>query len=476
MRVAPTAALIAVLLGSAAPEAAGAAAPAQPLDLRGAVRYALDHDPTVLARRATVAQNESTFARNHAAEFPAVAGSLQNQLAKTNGNNAGTFQQFGLNQAQVFSQNTAQVGATYNLYNGSLTQIQAQQAKRQVEAGRADEQRAEQQLASDVATAWYGAVQRREALRLAEGDRVYQQQLLAAAQAQERVGRVAGVDVLRAQVNELRSESNLTSARADEINARESLAQRIGAPPETAFALPPELPEPALPTTPVDALVRAAQDARTDVASARAQVAVARLADAAIETDRRPQLALNAAFGNQTSPTTFVQEQAQIDQQNALRSAAGLPPIPNVIRGVPGFWQIGATETFSLPLIEYGTRRAAHRAARAQVDAALATLSSTESGVATDVRQALRGAQTAAANLATAREGQRLGAESARIAQLQYRNGLISLTDATSAEQSALQAASDLVAARVSYLDALVRLRLAVGVADPLAIVQPGAP
>ncbi len=466
MRALIAGAALAAVAGFGLPAGAWAA-PAQPLDLSGAVRYALDHDPTVLARRATLAQNESTFARNHAAEFPSLSGSLQNQLAKSNGNNGGSFQQFGLSQAQVFSQNTAQVATVYNLYNGSLNQIQAQQAKRQIESARFDERRAEQQLASDVAAAWYGAVQRRDALRLAEGDRAYQLQLLAAARAQERVGRVAGVDVLRAQVNELRSESNLTSARADEVNARESLAQRIGALPDTPFALPPELPEPALPTTPVESLVDAALGARADVASARAQVGVARLADAAIETDRRPQLQLSGSFGNIETPTTAT---------SATQVIPGFGVVPGTSVTRPGFWQLGASETFTLPFIEYGTRRAAHRAARAQVDASLATLASTESGVATDVRQALRGAQTASANLATAREAQRLGAESARIAQLQYRNGLISLTDATSAQQSALQAATDLVAARVTYLNALVRLRVAVGVADPLAVVQPGAP
>jgi outer membrane protein TolC len=451
---------LAAAVGLGLPGAAGAAAPQQ-LDLSGAVRYALAHDPAVLARRATLAQNESTYARDHAAEFPAVSGSLQNQVAKSNGNNGGSFTQFGLSQAQVFSQNTAQIGATYNLYNGSLNQVQAQQAKRQVEGARYDERRAEQQLAGDVAAAWYAAVQRRDALRLAEGDRAYQLQLLEAARAQERVGRVAGVDVLRAQVNELRSESNLTSARADDANARESLAQRIGAPPETSFALPAELPEPPLPAASADSLVAAALGARADVASARAQVAVARLADAAIETDRRPQLQLSGAFGNTESPTT--------QTIGLLGTSFG-----QIAR--PGFWQFGATESFTLPFIEYGARRAAHRAARAQIDAAQASLDSAESGVATDVRQALRGAQTASANLATAREAQRLGAESARIAQVQYRNGLISLTDATSAQQSALQAATDLVAARVTYLNALVRLRVAVGVADPLAVVQPGAP
>jgi outer membrane protein TolC len=84
--------------------------------------------------------------------------------------------------------------------------------------------------------------------------------------------------------------------------------------------------------------------------------------------------------------------------------------------------------------------------------------------------------KTAAGILVTSREAGRLGAESARIAQLQYRNGLISLTDATAAEQSALSAANDLVVARVNYLTALVRLRASVGVADPVAVVDLGGP
>jgi len=307
--------------------------------------------------------------------------------------------------------------------------------------------------------------QQREAVRLAVGDRAYQQALLDAARAQERVGRVAGVDVLRAQVNALRSDATLTSDVAAEANARETLAQRIGAPYDTPFALPGTLPEPPLPRTPVEALIAQARDARSDIASARAQVAVARLVDAAIESDRRPQLQLTGAFGNSETPAA---------QTSGAQVIDGFF-FPATSNNRVGFWQIGASETFTLPLIEYGARRAQHRAAHAQLDAALATLASNESSVATDVRQALRGVQTANANLITEREAERLGAESARIAQLQYRNGLISLTDATAAEQSALSAANDLVVAQVTYLNALVHLRTSVGVADPVAIVDLGA-
>lgn len=457
MRLALACAALVAFASSGIP--AAAITTTAPLDLRGAIAYALDHDPTVLSDRATLAQNEATFAKNHAAEFPSIAGSLQNQMAKTNGNNGGSFSQFGLTQAQIFSQNTAQIGSTWNIYNGSLNQVQAQEAKRLVESQRATVRRAEQQLAQDVATAWYNAVSRREDVRLAEGDRTYQQELLDAAQAQERVGRVAGVDVLRARVNELRSESNLTSALADEANARESLAQRIGAPPDTAFALPQVLPEPPPPKTPVDELVAIALGARPDIAGARAQIAYAKLTDAAIDTDRRPQIQLTGAFGNSETP--------------AQTQMAGFPSLPPQR---PGFWQLGATTTLTIPFIEYGSRRAAHAAAQAQIDAAQAALFSAQNGVEVNVRQSLRATQTTAANLVTAREADRLGAESARIEQLRYRNGLSTITDVTSAQQSALQAAQDLVTARVNYLDALVGLRVAVGVADPLSIADSGAP
>ncbi|MFN2459259.1 MAG: TolC family protein [Candidatus Velthaea sp.] len=451
---------------------APAGAQAVPLDLPAAVRYALEHSPNVLSRRATVENDEAQYARLHANELPPVTGTLQNQLSKSS-NAAGSFQQFGLSQQNNFSQNTAQVGSTWTVYNGSNAQIQAQQAKRQIESARGDLQRAQQQLAQEVTNAYFAVSARRENVRLTTADRAYQQALLDVARANERVGRAAGVDVLRAQVNELRAESTLATAISDEATARETLAQAIGAPPDMRFAFPDVLPEPVLPAAPLASLVALAKANRSDIASARAQVAVARLADALIETDRRPQIQLTGAFGNQTSPTTLVQQQLQRDLQNQQLATLGQPLLPPVVpRGSPGFWQIGATSTFNLGFVDYGARHAQHRAARAGIDSAQATLTSTENAVETDVRQALRTAQTSAANLATAKQAAALGAESARIAQLQYRNGLISLTDATQAQQTNLQSQTDLANARVSYIGAVVHLRVAVGTSDPVAVVD----
>jgi outer membrane protein TolC len=471
MRTVPVCAALAaaIVLAPIAARAQSRLGPAA-LDLRGCVAYALAHSPTILTRRATLAQDESAFARARANELPPVTGLLQNQVQKS-ANSQGALAAYGLTSSSVFSQNTAQIGTVWNIYNGSSNQLQAQQAKRIMEAARDDLRRAEDQIAQDVTNAYFTVAARHGTVTLDQFDRAYQQQLVDNARINEKVGRAAGVDVLRAEVDELRAQAALTTALSDEATAREALAATIGAPPDTPFAVPVDIPEPAVPQTPLQALIEVASANRTDIASAKAQVASAELGDSLIDTDLKPAIQLTGAFGNQNSPTANAQTAAQLAAQNAQLIAAGQPPLSTVISHA-GFWQLGATETFQIGLIDYGARAAAHRAARAQIEAAVANLASARHAVETDVRQAVRGVQTAAANLTTSKEAARLGAESARISQLQYKNGLISLTDATQAEQTNLSAQNDLVTARVAYVEAIVHLRVAIGTQEPLAVVD----
>jgi outer membrane protein len=463
VRIGFLAAIIAVCCGM---QPAGAQSPAPPLDVRAAVAYALDHSPSIASRRATLASDEAQYAKDHAAEYPPVTGLLQNQLTKQSNGTAGSLEQFGFipasNSISTFSQNIAQLGTQWTLYNGSYNQTLSQRAKRQVETDRENLRRAQQQLAQDVSNAYYAVSVRRETVRLDTADGSYQEALLQVARDNERVGRAAGVDVLRSQVNALRARAALVTAQSDEATARESLAQTIGAPPEAAFLFDDVLPEPALPATPLTDLIASAEANRSDIAGAVAALANARLSNSIIDSDRLPTLALNAAFGNQFIPT---------QNTGGINFLTG-QPLPPAARGNTGFWQIGATETLQIGFVEYGSRRAQHRAAHAAIDSAQTALDTTRFAVESDVRQAHRGAQTAAANLATAKQASALGAESARIAQLQYKNGLISLTDATQAERDNLSAQNDLVNARVTYIGAIVHLRVAVGTADPLAIVD----
>lgn len=454
------------------------------LDALGAVSYALGHAPSLLAQRAIALGDDSTFAKMRAGEYPSLGAQLQNQLAKS-ANQPGQFAQFGITPSNNFSENTAQLQSTYTLYNGTQ-QISAQQAKKQLENAQFELRRQEEQTAISVSNAFYTLAADRGVVALDEGDLAYQQELLAEAQAEERVGRVAGVDVLKAEVAVARSQSALVGARSAEQNDREALAVAIGAPAETLFDVPQTLPEPPMPSTPLDQLATMAKMNRPEIAEARAALDASKLTDAAVDSDLRPVVAINGSFGSQVSPTEFVQEQQEIDESNkeaiesydaekALFPTALIPPpvlLPSVNRHVPGFWQFNIVSTFQVPLYDYGQRAAAHHAARAQIVSSLASLYNAYDSVEADVNTSRRNLTTAAEKLRLAKLSANLGAETARIAQLQYKNGLISFTDVSQTEQTALSAQNDLLAARVQYVTALIKLRVALAPPDTAAAVD----
>lgn len=453
------------------------ASAATPLTLQDSVIYALSHNAAIAAKKSALASAQAAFTKARAQELPPVTGTLQNQLARSS-NAGGQFAQFGIAPSNKFSQNTAQIGTQWTLYNGSLTQIQAQEGNRQLQSARADLKQTEEQVANTTVSAYFGVASKENGSLIARNNLTYQQALLTVARAKERAGLVAGVDVLRADTAVQQALSTNLIAQSDAQTARETLAQSIGAPIETPFAVTSNVPEPALPSQTVEALSAIAQANRPDIAIAQANLAVAKLSRAAIDTDLRPQISLNGAFGNQLSPTNAAAQAAQVNTINAQCASGLLPPSQcagapfTFNRGTPGFWQIGATTTLGIPLIDYGTRKTAHAAGDESIRAAQLALDTTVYGAQADVHQSFRGAQTAAASLVYQKKAAALATESARIAQLQYKNGLISLTDVTAAQNTAVSAQTDLFNARVAYVNALVKLRTALGTFDPAGIVS----
>lgn len=446
------------------------------LTLQQTVRFALTHTPSIAAKQAALAQAESNYTRQRASEYPPVVGSLQNQMERQS-NYAGTLAQYGVAPIPNFSMNTAQIGTQWTLYNGSLNQILTKEYYRQVEAARADLRQTETQTTAKLVEMFFAIANQQHILDLAQANLVYQQALLAVAQAKERAGMVAGVDVLRAEVGVEQTQVALLNSQSDRETARESLAQAIGASIDTGFAVPSVLPEPPVPGVSADALVTIAQQNRPEIAEAQASVAIAQLSRATIDTDLLPQVNVFAAFGNQTSPTGFVDQQNQINQLNAQCprypneiECIGFP-FSNVARGTPGFWDIGATSTIALPIVDYGTRAAAHRSANKAVESAELALDSAKTEAQADVTESLRSVETARQALSYQRRAADLGLEAARIAQLQYRGGLISLTDTKAAQATSLQTQADLFNAQIVYINGVVRLRSALGTYDPIAIV-----
>jgi outer membrane protein TolC len=432
------------------------AAVGTPMTLQDAVSYALSHDPTVAAKYAAVTTQAHAVSAQEAQTFPTVNGTLQSVLQKQE-NYGGAYQLIGIAPQPNFSQNTISAGTNYTLNSGGLGFLQLATANASLAAARQDLARAEDLVASNVTTAFFNVAQKKGIVQLDGSDLVYQDALLAAARIKAREGAAAGVDVLRARVAQAKSASTLVGARADVQNALESLAHTIGAPLDTAFAIPTAIPEPAIPNGTVAALENLAVSERPDVASARKTLLAARDTRKGWDRELFPSLQIQANLGNQYSPT-----------EAALLQSFSKTPIP---RGSPGFWQIGLTSTFTLPLVDYGQRHTERVNDDAQIAADEAALQNVISQAQLDVRQQYRAAQTAQVQLAYAKEEASLGSQAARIAELQYRSGVIALADVIQAQQTSVQAQTDLIDARVAYVDAIVSLRVALGTYDPRSAV-----
>ncbi len=449
------------------------------MTLQEAVSYALTRDPTVAAKYAAVTQQAHAVAVQAGLTFPTINGTLQNILQKEE-NYGGVYQVIGFQQPPNFSQNTVQVGTSYQLNSGGLGLLQLAAANAQLASAREDLARSEDLVATNVTTGFFDVARQDAIVALDRSDLSYQGALVSAARVKARAGVAAGVDVLRARVAQAKSASTLVGDQAATQNAREALAHTVGVPLDTSFAVPSVIPQPALPQGTIDSLEAVALQMRPDIVSARKALLGARETRKGWDRELFPSLEITASMGNQYSPTESVELQEEYDaefiSENEERISVGLPPLPSsdipvVPRGSPGFWQIGLTSTFTLPIVDYGQRHTERVNDDAQVASDEAALENAISQAQLDVRQQYRAAQTAQAQLSYAEEEASLGTESARIAQLQYRSGVIALADVFQAQQTSVEAQSDLINARVAYVDAVVALRIAVGTYDPHSAV-----
>lgn len=422
------------------------------LTLPQAIDYALHHSSTIAQQQALVASAREQYVRARSGTLPNVVGQLQNQMQKSQ--NYSAYQIIGVPQASVFSQNSASLGTTYQFGGAQVTQ--ALLAKQQFDQARANLTQSTAQLTDTVSGDFYALAGNAESVQLDLGDVQYQQALVAVAQAKERAGVAAGVDVLSAKAQAEKSLYTLASAQSAQDDARETLAQVIGAPLDTTFAIPPTVAEPPLPEQPLDSLIATALANRPEIAAALQGVEIARTNRRAADSDLLPTVQTFAQIGNQFSPT-FAGESAQLGQA--------------VARGNPGYWNIGLTTTLAVPFWDWGARRAAHRDLDEQIAAAQTALDAAKSSVELDVRRQYRNAKTALAQVASAQEESRYAQEAARVAKLQYQNGIVTLVDVQQQEQSALSAQADLYNARIAYAGAIIKLRVALGIYEPHAAV-----
>lgn len=437
------------------PLVAPTVAPAsQPMSLAQAVSFAADHNPAILRAVADAAAAGATLARDRALTLPQVSGELQSQLDKQSANSSSQFAQIGAAVQPNFSLNTAALRGDFNGLN--LTNIyQARADKRAFDEADERVRMAREQSTSDVETGFYKLVEDVQLTQIAGENVNYNRALMAVAEVNYRAGRVAGLDQLKAQVAYTSALEQLSSAGADQEDARQNLAQLIGAEMDQQFAIPGVVPEPPAPTLDEKILAALALTNRPEVAIAQSQLDAAYITNALVDAPNRPNVVVAGAWGNQTSPTNNAQ---------FINTCLGEGFPPSIcVAGPSHFYEVSVVSTWTLPLLDWGTVHAGHVSAHRLIDSQRAALGAARQQALIDVDQAVRRLLVERENLGLARANVQVAKQAAQISAVQYKVGLASQTDVTAAQQSYLSAAKDLVSAQVGYVLAIVKLKIATG-------------
>lgn len=434
---------------------AAAPAAATPMTLAQAVQFAESHNQQVLAAKAQWVQAGATLAADRSAQLPNVQGIAQSSMSRS-ANYAGNFSQIGIPVQPNVSQNTAELAASQSVFNLS-NELTADAARHAYDQSQQNYRLVKEQTVLNVETSFYTYVQDVQLVALAKADLGYQEQLYAIADANYKSGLVAGIDRLKAQVQRTTSEESLASATADAEDARENLSQTIGAEPTQTFVVPASIPAPPMPATDQRALDALALVHSPALAIAKDSLDIAVLDNGLIDAPNRPTIALQGGWGNQVTPTNFARND--------------LPPPPAPQPNGCGdpycvsthFYTIGLTSQLLLPLLDWGTLHAQHNGAHANIDSQTAAYDTARRQSIIDVDQAVRRLIVDNQNLGLATQNASVAAQAAKIAQVQYKVGLGSQIDVTTAEQTYLQAAKQLLDAQVAYALAADRLKFATG-------------
>ncbi|HYK54701.1 MAG TPA: TolC family protein [Candidatus Eremiobacteraceae bacterium] len=439
-----------LLAGTITAAASAQAAASAPMTLAQAIQFAESHNQQVLLAKAQWVQAGATLTADRAAQLPGVQGLAQSSLSR-NANYAGSFAQANLLAQPNFSQNTAELAGSQSIFN-LQNELTADSARHAYDQTQQNYRLVKEQTVINVETSFYTYVQDIQLVGLAKADLAYQQQLYAIADANYKSGLVAGIDRLKAQVQRTSSEESLASATADAEDSRENLAQTIGADPSQPFVVPQAIPAPPMPSTDQRALDAVALMHRPDVAIAKDGLDIAVLGNALVDAPNRPTVALQGAWGNQVLPTKFTFNEIACKDQ-----------LYDPHCGATHFYTIGLTSQLLLPLIDWGTLHAQHNGAHANIDSQTASYETARRQAIIDVDQAARRIIVDDQNLALATQNASVAQQAAKIAQVQYKVGLGSQIDVTTAEQTYLQAAKQLLDAQVAYALAADKLKLATG-------------
>jgi outer membrane protein TolC len=300
----------------------------------------------------------------------------------------------------------------------------------------------EQQVAVDVASAYYRVVSQQAFVEVARQSLVRARRLRDASEAKLDAGLVSQLDALRSQQLVSQSEMQLFDAQSAVEDARDQLLFLMGREPGGDFTVDATIPRPSLDPVDVRHATAVAVANRVDLKS---RVAARDDADNQIRYAKNqllPQVDVNFAFTRRQTAPTFSDS-----------------------FGLDGF-KFATFLTIAMP-VDRTAQQVEYQSALLDRERRRRDAETLERQIADNVKQVVRERDRVIRNLAAAENNVELSRREVEVAQLRYENGLSNNLDVVTAESGLLQAESRRIQALADSAVAGLRLRAVLGVFNP---------
>jgi len=326
------------------------------------------------------------------------------------------------------------LGAGVTRRNLTLAELRQADATRQQKI-------TEQQIAVDVAGAYYRVVAQEAVIAVARRGFDRARQLREASEAKLGAGLVSQLDVLRAQQLVSQAELQLFDAEGSAEDSRDQLRFLIGADAGTQFDIVPDIPKTIEELTAEQAIGQAMAN-RLDLQGAIVEAADADRAIAFARNQLKPQLDLNLALTRR-------------ETAESLPHSFGLDKFQFAT-----FFNISMPVDRTPQTIEY--QNAVIDRDRRQRD-----IDTLRRRISDDVRRQLRQRDRVIRSLAAAENNVKLAQQEVEVARLRYERGLSNNLDVVTAQTNLLNVESLRILALADLATSRLSLRATLGILDP---------
>ena len=433
-----------ILLGAAS--AVSAADLPSPLDLKGALLYAVDHNYPIRIAREQVRVQEGIVLTASGPLIPNVGAT-------------GQYVRNDTSISQTFPQSSEtwqiQLKATQTVYAGGGVTAGARAAKLDKQAAMYDLQTTINNALLDVRTRFYSVILTKEKVQVQEENiKLYERQL-SDAQNQFHAGSVSNFEVLRARVALANAQPDLITARNDYRIAIEQLRQSLGVPAGPGgISVMPEV---------AGTLDYVGSDFTLESSLATARDHRPELLRLGKLTDAGQQGVKQAKAGYLPAVSVF----AAYDWNGAGGYAGGnsfaLLGFP-ISEGDTNGWLLGVQGTWAI--FDGRATEGRVRTARAQLEQARLNQGSTDLSVDVEVRQAFSTLEEAKELVGATGQTVAQATEALRLATERFHVGSATQLDVLTSQVALTQAKTNQVQANYNYLVAVATMRRASGLTD----------